>query len=154
MRKIHLLAVLLALFLASAGIAAGKGFKATLAGNSEVPPLTTMAKGEATFELGKDGRTLDYRITVSDIENVTAAHVHEGKMGKSGPPIALIAIGGKKEGKFSGTLAEGTITEKDLLGPLKGKSVRDLVKEIEAGNAYVNVHTGKSPGGEVRGQIE
>ncbi len=153
MRKIHLLAVLLGLFLVSGAVGASKGFKATLSGSGEVPALTTMAKGEATFELDKDG-ALKYRLTVSDIENVTAAHVHEGKMGKNGPAIALIVLGGKKAGKFSGTLAEGTITEKELLGPLKGKSVSDLVKEIEAGDAYVNVHTGKSPGGEIRGQIE
>ena len=50
------------------------------------------------------------------------------------PPVALIT-NEKKAGKFSGTLAEGTITEKELMGSLMGKSVKDLVKEIKKRNA-------------------
>ena len=154
MKKIYLLIPLLMFCLASFGMAADRGFKAALSGGEVVPPAMTMAKGEATFQLGKDGTELKYKVMVSDIENVTAAHIHQGAMGKSGPPVALIDIKGKKEGKFSGTLAEGTITAKELMSSLKGKAVKDLVKEIEAGNAYVNVHTGKFPDGELRGQIK
>ncbi len=153
MKTKYLLIVLLVLSLTSLGIAAGP-FKAALSGKDEVASVNTPAKGEATFELDKAGKTLKYRVTVSDIENVTAAHVHEGAKGKDGPPLALIDIKGKKMGKFSGTLAVGTITDKDLLGPMKGKTVKDLVKEIEAGNTYVNVHTTKYPNGELRGQIQ
>jgi hypothetical protein len=55
---------------------------------------------------------------------------------------------------FSGEIAKGTITEKDLIGPLAGKTVGDLVKMIKDGGAYVNVHTDKYPDGEIRGQIK
>lgn len=153
MRKVYLIIFLLVIGLATTGLAAEKSFKAMLSGGEGVPPVTTMAKGEATFELSKNGEKLSYKVTVSHIENVTAAHIHMGKMGKNGPPIALIQVRGEK-GKFSGTLAQGIITSKELMGSLKGKTVKDLVAEIESGNTYLNVHTGKYPNGEIRGQIK
>ena len=59
-----------------------------------------------------------------------------------------------KKGKFTGVLARGTITAANLVGPLKGKAVEDLVRDIRAGDAYVNVHTTAHPAGEIRGQIK
>jgi hypothetical protein len=153
MRKMHLIFFLLVVGLATTGFAAEKSFKAMLSGSEGVPAVETMSKGDATFTLIKDGKALSYYVTVSDIENVTAAHIHIGKKGENGPPVALIT-NEKKAGKFSGTLAEGTITEKELMGSLMGKSVKDLVKQIEKGNAYLNVHTDKYPNGEIRGQIK
>ncbi len=157
MRKIGLVILLLVVGLVTmgttTGFAAEKSFKAVLSGSQEVPAAKSMAKGDATFTLSKDGKELMYKVTVSDIENVDAAHIHLGKMGKNGPPLALIDIKGKKTGKFSGTLAEGKITSNDLLGSLKGKSVQELLKDIESGDAYINVHTDKYPDGELRGQI-
>ena len=153
MRKLSLIIFLLVTALATAGFAAEKSFKAALSGSEVVPTATTMAKGEATFELSKNGKKLSYKVTVSDIENVTAAHIHMGKMGVAGPAIVPIQMKAKK-GKFSGTLAKGTITSKELIGSLKGKTVTDLITEIESGNAYLNVHTGKYPDGEIRGQIK
>jgi hypothetical protein len=41
-----------------------------------------------------------------------------------------------------------------LEGPLKGKSVEgDLIKAIQNGEAYVNVHTTDHPDGAIRGQL-
>ncbi|WP_339318023.1 CHRD domain-containing protein [Paenibacillus sp. FSL R10-2734] len=37
--------------------------------------------------------------------------------------------------------------------PLNGKTIRDLVREFENGNAYVNVHTIQHSDGEIRGQV-
>ncbi len=45
------------------------------------------------------------------------------------------------------------ITANKLEGPLKGKQISDLVKIMEDGNAYTNVHTEQNPKGEIRGQI-
>jgi len=150
-----LLSVLLfiGLLVLSAFAAGESRFKAELSGSEVVPPVKTVAKGEATFQLSKDGNELTYKLTVTDIENVTAVHIHDGKYGKNGPPIVSLYAGPKKEGKFSGTLSEGKITAKDLMGQLKGKLFSHFVQMIEDGHAYVNVHTNKYPDGEIRGQI-
>ncbi len=135
-------------------IAAGKGdFKAKLSGSEETPAVKTKAGGEAVFHLLKGGKELSYKLTVSNIETVTAAHVHMGKKGVEGPPLAGLFADPKKEGSFSGVLAEGTLTEKSLMGSLSGKSINDLVRIINSGDTYVNVHTDKYPNGEIRGQI-
>ncbi|MCL5024756.1 MAG: CHRD domain-containing protein [Nitrospirae bacterium] len=153
MKKIYPFIILLVAGLATLGIAAEKSFKATLSGGEETPPAMTAAKGEATFTLGKGGTELMYKVTVSGIENVTAAHIHSGKKGKEGPVVVVLYAGPKKEGAFSGTLSEGTVTGKDLKGSLAGKPLSALVGMIESGDAYVNVHTTKHPSGEIRGQI-
>jgi hypothetical protein len=62
-------------------------------------------------------------------------------------------------------LAEGTITSANLINDLAGKPLSALIAQMEAGNAYVNVHTndgvgavntgpGDFPGGEIRGQLD
>lgn len=150
-----LVAMVATLLTASIGFSAEKGsFSAILSGGDSVPHVKTAAKGKAVFTLSKDGKELTYKLTVTDIENVTAAHIHQGKKGKNGPPVAGLFAGPKKEGKFSGMLAEGTIGEKELMGDLSGKQVDALVKLIKSGGAYVNVHTDGHPDGELRGQIK
>ena len=129
-------------------------FEAKLSGNEVVPAVATKAIGAADFRLSADGKELTYILTLKDIENVTAAHIHTGMMGKNGGPVAGLFAGPKKEGKFSGEIAKGTITNKGLVGPLAGKTIGDLVEMIKMGGAYVNVHTDKYPDGEVRGQIK
>jgi CHRD domain len=55
-------------------------FKATLNGDSEIPPVQTKASGDATFELKSDGKTMDYAVNVKSIDKVLYAHIHEGKI--------------------------------------------------------------------------
>lgn len=54
---------------------------------------------------------------------------------------------------MSGILVEGTATADDLVGPLAGSTLDDLIEEINNGNTYVNVHTVQNRPGEIRGQI-
>lgn len=154
--SLYLIALALLALLPALGLAAEKShtYKAGLSGSVVVPKVTTTAKGAAEFETAMGGKELKYKLTVEDIENITAAHIHIGKKGKNGPPVAGLFGGPKKEGKFSGTLGEGTITDKDLVGPMGGKTVKDLIKALRSGKLYVNVHTGKYPDGELRGQIK
>ncbi|HTR44338.1 MAG TPA: CHRD domain-containing protein [Thermodesulfovibrionales bacterium] len=158
MKKTQLfIALLIIVVFATLGTAAekaagGKGFKAVLSGAEVVPPVQTKAKGEATFELRKDGKELYYTIKASDIEGISAAHIHKGKKGESGPPLALLHVT-KNAAKMNEVVAKGEIEKKDLMTSLSAKSVADLLKEIETGDTYVNVHSAKFPDGEIRGQI-
>lgn len=128
-----------------------------LSGANEVPAVETDARGVAIIKLGNDGQ-LTYRLNVANIENVLMAHIHVGGPDENGPVVVwLYPEDGPPpqliEGRFQGTLATGTITGDDLVGPLEGHSLEDLLDHIRAGNAYVNVHTEQHPGGEIRGQI-
>jgi hypothetical protein len=153
--RVMLYAVVTIFLTVSLGMAAAHGtFEAKLSGKEVVPAVETKATGEADFKLSADGKELTYILKLKDIENVSAAHIHTGMMGKSGGPVAGLFAGPKKQGKFSGELAKGTITGKGLVGPLAGKTIGDLVELIKSGGAYVNVHTDKNPDGEVRGQIK
>ena len=153
--KMVLYSVLTIFLTASLGLAASShhSYKAVLRGSNVVPPVETQATGEATFKLSKDGRMLSYILTVENLENVTAAHIHLGKKGENGGHAAGLFSGPKKEGMFSGVLAQGVITAQDLQGKLAGKTLKDLIRIIKKGGAYVMVHTEQNPGGELRGQI-
>ena len=133
-------------------------FKANLIGKEEVPPVMTKAQGEAVFNLGKNDKSIHYKITVSDLENVNMAHIHEGAYGSDGPIVVWLYPAAPPakliSGKTNGVLVEGTITSENLAGPLKGKTLKDLINVIKSGNAYVNVHTLQNPAGEIRGQIK
>jgi len=156
MRKslLSLFVIVLVLAVASLGAAAASHtFKAKLTGKESVPAVKTAAGGEAVFKLEKGGAEILYTLEVKGIENVTAAHIHYGMKGKNGAPVINLFTGPKKDGKFSGELAKGTIMEKDLHGALQGKTIDDVVKMIKEGELYVNVHTDKHPDGEIRGQI-
>lgn len=132
-------------------------FTSNLIGFEEVPSITTAAKGQAYFHLSTDGNSLGYKLVVSEIQNVTQAHIHLGAKGQNGevvawlypstpPPISI-------PGRFDGILGESTITSTNLVGSLAGQSLSTLIDRIVAGEAYVNVHTERAPSGEIRGQI-
>lgn len=140
------------------GPAAGSAaYTAHLSGDQEVPPVATRATGQAVLKLSADGTELSYRLIVANIQDVTQAHLHLAPAGENGdvvaflypsqPPAQLIP------GRSSGVLATGTITTADLVGPLAGQSLGDLVDAMDSGGVYVNVHTLDNPGGEVRGQV-
>lgn len=136
---------------------AAKNFVAPLSGAQEVPAVETNATGVAKFKLNKEGTALSYKLNVANIENVLMAHIHFGAAGENGPVVVwLYPEGGPPpqpiEGRSNGTLAEGTITDADVVGPLADFDA--LIEAMKSGNTYVNVHTEANPSGEVRGQID
>lgn len=130
-----------------------KKFTATLSGKNEVPAKDTKATGTSEFTLSRDGKTMTYIVNVKDIDKATMAHIHQGKTGENGPIVVTLFKATTATGSKNGILARGTITSDKLEGPLKGKQISDLVKLIEDGNAYANVHTQQNPKGEIRGEI-
>jgi hypothetical protein len=133
--------------LLSAAYAQEQKFTASLSGDQEVPPITSTAKGWAWFK--PMGETVWYKVNATGVDKVTMAHIHGGKAGENGDPIAML----QTSGPINGTLAQGNITSSDLMGSLAGKSISDLVSKMQTGETYVNVHTEANPNGEIRGQI-
>lgn len=106
-----------------------------LSGTEEVPPVKTEGSGSGSFRLAEDG-TVSGSITTRSVAG-TAAHIHLGAKGKNGPVIVPLD---KKGDTYS--VPEGR------------KLTAAQVKAWKAGEMYVNVHTARHKGGEVRGQIE
>jgi hypothetical protein len=162
MRRLIVVLAVFALFVAGAVPAlsanSAKNFRTHLTGAEEVPAVDTRAQGQAIFKLSADGTELHYKLIVANIHDVTQAHIHVGAAGVNGPVVAFLYPDGPPPqlipGRFQGVLATGTITASNLVGPLSGASMEDLLEEIKSGNAYVNVHTLANPAGEVRGQID
>jgi hypothetical protein len=139
-------------------------FRAVLSGADEVPSRETLARGVATFQLSADGTELGFRLVVSNIENVFAAHIHCGAPGVAGPVGVTLFVGAPGGGRTDGVLAEGTVTEPDAGNGCGWADLAAVMTAIESGNTYVNVHTndgidpantgpGDFPGGEIRGQV-
>lgn len=144
-------------------------FVAELSGAAQLPdPTTSKATGQCVLVVQDGGKKISYTLTVTDLSNAYSSELHLGGKSMNGPAIAkLFPIHGAtaKKGPFSGVLAQGTITAADLQGSMQGSSLSDLVDELKAGNAYVNIHTNdgvdppnSGPGdyrtGEIRGQFE
>ena len=118
-------------------------FKAKLSAGAEVPKPTGVPSG-ATGSFGvttvepKTGKVkLSWKLTFTHLSGgAIAAHIHRGKTGKAGG-ILVPLCGPCKSGQTGKALVTRTV--ENLL---------------EAGATYVNVHTNKNPGGEIRGQIK
>jgi hypothetical protein len=131
----------------------GADYIAILSGGKEVPPVQTKATGKVIFGMNPDATSIKYTIKVSDIKSPTAAHIHTGAPGTNGPVVTLLFSSANGEIPKGHVLAKGVITAESLIGPLKGKTLADLLDAIKSGNAYVNVHTKAHPDGEIRGWI-
>ena len=130
------------------------GFTVELSGNEEVPPVQTDAKGSAEFT-APHFDNIGYSVNVSNIDKVTMAHIHSGKIGENGPiVVTLFKTETPSTEPINGNLVSGNITNAKLEGPMAGKTLIDLTKSMELGETYVNVHTEEHPNGEIRGQIK
>jgi hypothetical protein len=109
--------------------------KVSLTGTEEVPPLNVPGSGSGSLRVAEDG-TLTGSVTTKDVQG-TMAHIHRGAKGTNGPVIVPLEKNGD------------TYTV-----PAGRKLTPQQMDDLKAGNLYVNVHTNRYKGGEVRGQIQ
>jgi len=154
MRKMQVLLLVCILTLLPALPAAAKQkiYRAKLSGTQEVPGVKSPAKGDLKMVAGRE--EMSFELNVKGITSPTAASIHWGRKGENGPPVVGLFGGPLKLGSFKGILAQGLITDQSLIGELQGKTVADLARLIESGEAYVNILTVTYPLGEIRGQIK
>ena len=105
-----------------------------LSGAEEVPPVQASGSGEGTIRVNADG-TVEGSVKTTGVDG-TMAHIHQGAKGQNGPVIIPL------------TKAGDTYTV-----PANAKLNDAQMKAFKAGQLYVNVHTAKNKGGEVRGQL-
>lgn len=111
---------------------------ADLTGGAEVPgPGDPDGTGRAEITIVDDADRLCWDLSVRNISPATAAHIHRGGVGESGPPVVPLEAptGGSAEG----------CTE-------AGDAITDAIEANPSGY-YVNVHTADYPAGAVRGQL-
>jgi hypothetical protein len=106
-----------------------------LSGAEEVPPAKTEASGSGSFRVAEDG-TITGSVTTKGVAG-TMAHIHHGAKGKNGPVIVPLT----KNGDTYSVPAGRKLTESQM-------------KALKAGELYVNVHSNKYKGGEVRAQLQ
>jgi hypothetical protein len=134
------------------GAVAKQQFKAKLKGKNEVPPVTTTAEGKVKLKVKESN--IKYKLNITGITDATMAHIHQGKSSENGEPVVDLLTDGNKQKTSNGLFINGSIVDSSLVGPLKGKTISDLVSSLNDGNNYVNVHTQAHPDGEIRGQLE
>jgi hypothetical protein len=141
MRKFMLSTFVLALALltcAHLAAAADMHAKAMLTGAAEVPgPGDPDGGGTAQVTLSPDKNEVCYDVTVTKVDEATAAHIHEGAMGKDGP--VKVGLDTPKGGSAKGCKSADAAVVKDMMA--------------NPANYYVNVHSKDFPKGAVRGQL-
>lgn len=153
---------LLALFpLSLAASATGhSNFQANLSGYSEVPAISSAASGQFNARINKDDTAIAFELSYDGLEgSVTAAHIHLGQRDVNGGVVAFLcsAAGTPQTCPASPAQISGVITAADVIGPtgqgIDAGEFAELVAAIRNGAAYVNVHSSKFPGGEIRSQV-
>jgi hypothetical protein len=115
--------------------------KTTLKASQERPkPQGKVARARGTFTatVTRTGTTgvIAWKLTFGKLTGkAVAAHIHSGVRGKAGPVIVPLCAPCK-----SGARGRATVSA-------------SVLATLEAGRAYVNVHTRKNAAGEIRGQL-
>ena len=96
------------------------------------------ARGAFTVTITKQGSSavLVWQLTFSRLTGKAfAAHIHSGARGKPGPVIVPLCAPCR-----TGARGRATVNA-------------SVLKALQSGRTYVNVHTAKNPAGEIRGQV-
>ena len=149
---------------ATAGSGDDDETKTKLKGYAEVPAISTTGNGRFEAELDDDEITfeLKYRDLTAP---VLQSHIHFGQFSVNGGISVFLCsnLGNGPEGTptcpgpFEGKVT-GVLTAEDVIGPtaqgITAGELEELLDAIDAGVAYVNVHSELFPSGEIRGQLD
>src|SRR2546422_263814 len=174
--KKFVLAVLCIFCLSALCVAADKDdvvLKARLRGLGEVPPVASAATGSFAGLISADGMSITYTLTYANLNaQVLVSHIHFAFPKENGGVVVFLcgpaagAPGGPPAGfpsppacpdTTSGTVT-GSVTAANVVGPnsqgiTPGADFAKVVQAMREGAAYANVHSTRSPGGEIRGPI-
>jgi hypothetical protein len=157
-------ALLLLAGAATSAEAGGGTHRAALNSFAEVPTLSTPGAGTFAATVNTTADRIRYTLSYAGVTTpVQQAHIHLGRTATAGGVSAFLCS--NLAGAPAGTPAcparrgsvSGVIGRADVVGPsaqaLGAGHFNELVRAVRAGATYVNVHTERFPGGEIRGQI-
>lgn len=102
------------------------------------PPSDSSATGLWLAKADKCHIKYELEIRGLAVSAITA-HLHLGIRGQNGP-IVVTLVENQAVGPEGRVLVHGVITANDLEGVLVGQDLEVLLKEIQQGHIYVNVH--------------
>src|SRR6185436_15541541 len=169
MRRLGVSIAVIALVSVSAVVFA-QGFKKiseTLTGYEETASaVSTTGNGTFNARISNDGTRIDWELSYSDLEGaVQQAHIHFGQSGVTGPISVFLCtnLGNGPAGTqpcpappatISGTIVAADVTNLANERGISAGEFDELLDAIRAGVTYVNVHSTRWPGGEIRSQID
>jgi hypothetical protein len=169
MRRLGTSIAVIALVSASA-VVMGQGFKKIseiLTGYEETPSaVSTTGSGSFNARISNDESRIEWELSYSDLEGaVQQAHIHFGQKGVTGPISVFLCtnLGNGPAGTqpcpappatISGTIVAADVTNLANERGISAGELDELINAIRAEATYVNVHTTRWPGGEIRSQID
>lgn len=147
-------------------------FFKTLGGGSEVPSVSTSAKGSFVALISSDGSRIDWALRYTALEgDVQQSHIHIGNVGVNGGISVFLCtnLGNGPAGQQGcppgPATISGVITAADVSPNIAATAaartqglntgeIDELIAALRGGYAYVNVHSTTWPGGEIRSQID
>lgn len=158
---------ILVLLSAAPALAADRNFKTDLETYQEVPSVSSTAAGEFEARLSGDETTLTYTLSYARLEGtVTQSHIHFGQHSVNGAVVVFLCQTATnpdptgrapmcpQEGTVEGELTAANMTGASTAQGIAAGEFAELVAALRAGVTYVNVHSSKFPGGEIRGQLQ
>jgi hypothetical protein len=121
--------------------------------------VSTTGNGTFTARISNDESQIEWQLTYNDLEGaVQQAHIHFGQKAITGP-ISVFLCTNLGNGPAPPATISGTITAADVTNLANERGISageldELIAAIRAGATYVNVHSTRWPGGEIRSQID
>ncbi|MDJ0850821.1 MAG: CHRD domain-containing protein [Myxococcota bacterium] len=144
-------------------------FVAFLDGFQEVPAVSTTARGSLLLRVDRRRGEIAYRLHTGPLEgNIWQVHLHLGRERTNGGVIAFLCNtvslpvenvpdGTQECAPTDGGTISGTLDAGDILGPagqgIEPGEIDEVIRALKRRAVYVNVHSGKFPAGEIRGQL-
>ena len=161
----------LGLLLLNSPVSAQNNLRAELESSQEVPAVSSPASGQFRAKVIKN-LSIEYTLSYKGLEDVaTQSHIHIGQRSVNGgivvylcqtgvlDPTGLAPLCPAREGSVSGTLTSANLApnaqaQGQGIEGATAENFAELLRAIRDDVAYVNVHTKKFTGGEIRGQIK
>lgn len=149
--------------------------KARLDGYQVVPSQNSAGTGTFRARVDRANKVISYELAWQDLTgNILQSHIHFGRRATNGDIVVFLCTNlgntpatatpaplcvGQKEGTVSGVARATDLVAVPFGGIQPGQQLLpfvdfdELADAIDAGAAYVVVHTSAQPSGELRGQI-